>query len=1320
MLPSPRAVARERAADPVGRIPHEPGFPCMKAYSAFVSLSRHRTPLLVLLLVLVSWGSARWSSAQEPQFRHLGPNDGLASHWVPAIFQDGRGFMWFGTANGLNRFDGHTFRLYRHDRTDPGSLADNYITRIGEDRTGAMWVGSRSGLSRYDRRLDRFDNFLVQEVRELAARRQVHDFLDDSRGTFWVATSEGLMVLDRSTGEARPYDLGFDDAGELPYVQVLLEDTDARIWVGSQRYGLIRIDPSTGKVTRIRLAGADAEEPLSDVRALVQAPSGHLWIGTQHSGLVKLDPRNGRAKRFVRAPESRSGLLAHRVARLLLEADSGLWVGTENGGLSFLDFRTEELTHYRANADDPVRYNSKSVWSLAKADDGTLWIGTFSGGIFVSRPNSGAIRHFATVRGLPSSLGFNSVVAFAEDGPGTVWLATDGGGLNRMDRARGTFERFSTETSNLNRDAVLAVARAHDGVWVGTWGGGISRFDPATRQFTAYTPATSGLPDANIFSLLEDSQRRLWIGTWSQGLVLFDRRDSRFTTYRFTPPDVPQSQIWLLHELSDRRLAVGTRENGLVLFDPETRHWTTYKNDRREPSLSSDEVRAVLESEPGILWIGTAGGLDRLDLRANRVTRYTERDGLPSSMISGLAQDPAGHLWVSTDNGVARLEPGSGLVKHFTISDGLQGREFTARAYLQASDGVLFFGGSNGFNTINPRLVLRNDRKPPVVLTGFQLFNRPVAIGGERSPLQSQISEADQLVLSHRQSVFTIEYTALEFSAPDKSQYEYMLEGFDSDWSFVGGSRSATYTNIPPGSYAFRVRARNEDGVWNEEGAALRITITPPFWRTWWFRTLAALVVVGAVGLVVRGARNRRWYLEAMNARLAEASEQDRQAKQYLAGNVREMLDAMQAFAAGDHSVTLQVHTEDEIGKLRQGFNTVVADRKRAEEELRQSQKMEAVGRLAGGVAHDFNNLLTVIKGNTSLALLDATDAELREELEEVQRAAERASSLTRQLLAFSRKQILQPRPLSLNEVVSDLGRILRRTVGEDIELRIALEPQLALVQADPGQVQQVLLNLVVNARDAMPRGGVLEVETRNVEAEAALAHPEAEPIPYVALSVSDTGEGMEPRVMERVFEPFFTTKEQGKGTGLGLSTVYGIVKQSGGYVEVASEPGLGSRFTVYLPRAQARPEVREVVAGAGAGGGSETVLLVEDEDAVRLLASRVLQRAGYTVLTAASGEEAMEVTARYMGPIDLLLTDVVMPGMSGRELAQQLLPQRPGMRLLYTSGYTEDATVRHGVSGLATAFLEKPFGPDALTRKVREVLEAPVPIAARGAGTAA
>jgi signal transduction histidine kinase/CheY-like chemotaxis protein len=397
---------------------------------------------------------------------------------------------------------------------------------------------------------------------------------------------------------------------------------------------------------------------------------------------------------------------------------------------------------------------------------------------------------------------------------------------------------------------------------------------------------------------------------------------------------------------------------------------------------------------------------------------------------------------------------------------------------------------------------------------------------------------------------------------------------------------------------------------------------------------------------------------------------------------------------------------------------TDLTERKKAEhtllhlqQQLQQSQKMEAIGRLAGGIAHDFNNLLTAITGYCDLILMSLRPADpLYQHGQEIHKAAERATSLTGQLLAFSRKQVISPKLLDLNAVLADMDKMLRRLIGEDIELVTVHRSGLGIVRADPGQIEQVLLNLAVNARDAMPHGGKLTVETANIDFDESFAeqNPDVCPGAYVMLAVTDTGHGMTEDVKSRVFEPFFTTKPLGKGTGLGLATVYGIVKQNGGHISVYSEPNLGTTFKIFLPRiAQARQDPGSADALPPPRHGNETILLVEDEEVVRTLVRTVLRRHGYNVLEACHGGEALLTCEQYGDPIHLMVTDMVMPQMGGRQLAERLRPVRPNMRVLYLSGYTDDTVVRHGILESGTPFLQKPFTPEALARKVREVLDA-------------
>jgi PAS domain S-box-containing protein len=414
-------------------------------------------------------------------------------------------------------------------------------------------------------------------------------------------------------------------------------------------------------------------------------------------------------------------------------------------------------------------------------------------------------------------------------------------------------------------------------------------------------------------------------------------------------------------------------------------------------------------------------------------------------------------------------------------------------------------------------------------------------------------------------------------------------------------------------------------------------------------------------------------------------------------------------YRVGEFSATPQLHEGRLVGIL--GIGRDVTERVQLEQQLRQAQKMEAVGRLAGGIAHDFNNILTAITGYADLLLEDlgATDPR-RQDADEIHKAADRAAGLTRQLLAFSRQQVLQPTVLEVNKLVSDLEKMLRRLLGEDVELGTRLAPTTGRVKADPGQLEQVIMNLAVNARDAMPNGGKLTLETGNVDLDEAYAadHYPARAGPFVMLAVSDTGIGMSEETQVHMFEPFFTTKEKGKGTGLGLATVYGIIKQSGGFIWVYSEVGHGTTFKLYLPRVEELAErpSQPAQAPARAARGTETVLVVEDEAPVRSVARQVLERHGYTVLEAPSAEAALDIVTRYSGTIHLLLTDVVMPGLNGRELANRLAGLRPDAKVIFMSGYTDDAVTRHGVLEPGSAYVQKPFTPDAIARKVREVLD--------------
>lgn len=754
--------------------------------------ARLRVLALGVTLLLASAGGRPAVGQRSMQFRHLGVDE---LRWVQAIVQDSRGFMWFGTANGLVRYDGYGYRAFRHTRTDTTSIANHSINELYEDRDSVLWVGTRVGLSRFDRATERFRNYPL-DGGVIAIR-------EDERGTLWAGTVNAVYRFDRNAGVASVVALPLPAEAPRAYSQLIFEDSRKHLWVGTRGQGLFERDPATGRFVRhASVAGDPNTLPSNDIRAMAEDANGQLWIGTYTAGLVRLDPSTGRMTHYAHDPANPNSPTNNVIARLLLDGQGGLWIGTENGGLDHFDPMTGVFAHHRSDPGDPTGLTNNSIWSLCIDDGGSLWVGTFAGGVNIAKQNSEGIRSFRSVMGDQGSLSSNSVLGFAQDLQGNAWIATDGGGLNRLDAATGRFTRYTTANSNLDQDAVLALVTTRDGaIWLGTWNGGISRFDPATNSFTAYTTRNSNLPDDHVFSIYEDRVGRLWVGTWRQGLALFDRARNTFTHYNIAPPGTGESDIWVIRELSDGTLALATLENGLALFNPATGKATLLRSALRDDNtLSSDEVRALLETQPGILWVGTANGLDRLDLRSHAITHLLESDGLPSAGISGLVLDASGKMWISTEQGLVRYDLSTKHMDYYTVADGLQGNAFAPRSYLQARDGTLYFGSNSGFTVIRPDRIQRNEHKPRVVITDFQLSNRPVAIGVKGSPLKVAIGMTPELRLSHSQNVFSFQFAALDYATPEKNEYAYMLQGFDKDWHRVGSVRMASYTGLPRGS----------------------------------------------------------------------------------------------------------------------------------------------------------------------------------------------------------------------------------------------------------------------------------------------------------------------------------------------------------------------------------------------------------------------------------------------------------------------------------------------------------------------------------------
>jgi diguanylate cyclase (GGDEF)-like protein len=805
--------------------------------------------LLVWLLVALVVGPAP-AAAQDLQFRHLGVDDGLPSSLVSDVLQDRRGFMWIGTAHGVSRYDGHQFHTYGHERGNPSSLPLSFVDQVYEDRRGTLWVVTAAGVSRYDPARDGFVTYMTRDAAPAGlapSQRIVTRAVEDRRGAFWVGTSTGLYRFDRRTGTATAVSLaaaGGPAAGgpASPHVTAVYEDRRARLWVGT-RAGLYQLDSASRTPRRYVPDPADPTSlPDSVVRTIAEDAAGTLWVGTNYGGLARWDAGPhatdaGRFTRFRHDPADPHSLARDRVIRVVAErAGPGLWVGTENGGLDHFDPATGRFAHHRYDPNAPSGIGSNSIWALYHDAAGTLWVGTFSGGLDVSRPNGAAIQRYRSVPGDATSLSYNAVPTFAEDRAGYVWVGTDGGGLNRFDPRTRRFARYTEQNTNLNAEAVLDVLEDRRGaLWVATWGGGISRFDRRSRRFTAYTTRTAASPTTTSTSCSRTAAggcgsgrttRRSQSSTpgaarspaatsWSAGAgavvggapARARRRDLRRRAAR-GGADPPRPR--------DGR-AAAPRERPAAPDQPGRQQGARAARGRRRARAR----RAVGRHRGG-------AGPARPAHRPGHA--HGPADGLPSDYVVGIERDGAGRLWVSTDRGLGRYDPRRGTFKTYTRADGLQGNEFLMRSSFRARDGTLYFGGNTGFSAVRPDRVVDNTRRPPVVLTGLELFNVPVAAGAPGSPLRLPIGETAELTLTHAQNVVTFGFAALDFTAPEKTRYAYRIDGFDAGWQEVGHQRAASYTNLAPGRYTFacgRARRRRVE----RDGASLALVVTPPVWQ---------------------------------------------------------------------------------------------------------------------------------------------------------------------------------------------------------------------------------------------------------------------------------------------------------------------------------------------------------------------------------------------------------------------------------------------------------------------------------------------------------
>ncbi len=1133
--------------------------------------------LFPALLALLLPGVCAAGAERDIRFRRLTPSDGLSQGTVHAILQDRQGFLWFGTDDGLNRYDGYSFRTYRSAVDEAGTLGSNVIFCLAEDGRGRLWAGAwEGGLNCFDPATERFRVFRARPgAAGTLSDDRLNAIVPDPSGKMWVATEGGLNLFDPDTGNCTRFRRRPGASGSLAddWVNALHLGADGVLWVGTRR-GLCRFGPDRRSFDPIPFPAGPNAAPFSDhVTALEEDSSRRLWVGTS-GGLFYLDRASTALVPFLAGDDGRP-LIGGAVWALFEDRDGLLWIGTSSG-LYRLDRRNGRLDHCVHDPRDPSSLGDNFVLALAQDRSGVLWVGSRGRGLSSYKP--GRLKFGSVWSGSGGPLAAD-VYSILPEPDGSVWLGTRGG-LARGSLSGGgegaatggpyLAERFAEAFADSRhlweKRLVQSLLRdRRGGYWVAVRDAGLFHLPAGggtPRMYRNLPGDIDAFRSNQILTLFEDRSGAIWMCRDGSGLVRLNPADGSVVTYRRRPADpasLANDYVMMVAEDADGTLWAATWGGGVSRLNRATGKFDCLRHRPGDPrSLSHDIATTVYRDSRNTLWVGTyGGGLNRYDRVTGGFDRFTVKDGLANNIVCGILEDDQGDLWISTYGGISRFQTAIGRFASYTEADGLPANEFNIRSCARMDDGRLLFGGVRGACVFRPEAFSPNPTVPPLVFTGYRRFG-PGGIPEERHWVGKE-----ELDLSYRDSV-TIGFAALDFTNPSKNRYAYQLEGGYPGWVQLGSRHEITFASLAPGVYTLRVKGSNDDGVWNERSIALTIRVEPPFWQTAWFRLAGLALLVGllAAGYVVRvralkvRERDLRRLVDERTDQLArsnaELQEMDRRKTEFL---------------------NIASH------ELRTPLTSVLGFAR-------------LIRKKAGGVF-----ALPAVQADPRAV---RAAGQVGEYLDVVIDEGERLTGLINDLLDISKmeegKTEWHMAPLDPGDMVGHAAAAVAGLLEQrQLTLRQEVQLPLPVVEGDRERLMQVVINLLSNAVKFTPEGGTVRVVARGVRIPepdggvpaAPAAAPAAErdlgapspalgPGEYLQVSVFDTGVGIAPENLERIFEKFQQVnggQGQGvKGTGLGLAICRQIVEHHGGLVWAASEPGRGSAFSFCLPSAGENP----------------------------------------------------------------------------------------------------------------------------------------------------
>jgi signal transduction histidine kinase/ligand-binding sensor domain-containing protein/DNA-binding response OmpR family regulator len=1210
----------------------------------------------ILLFILIFPQAILGQDNKSVLFSHLSTDNGLSGNFINCILKDKYGFLWFGTEDGLNKYDGYKFKVFRNKTGNNKTIPYNDISCLFEDKAGELWIGTAAGVSKYNRNDDSFTFYGAWAINR---------FFEGSDGTLWVSTFKGLKVIDRKSREIIPPGFKNSQFSTIENLNTfcVYEDSHKNLWVGTSK-GLVLLDKKSGKIRKIEYSSKTSDAD-AWINTIVEDKKGFFWIGT-NNGLYALSYLNDTLIKYrtdIKIPDQ---LNKSVITSVCVNKDHTLWAG-KKGGLVLFNPLDGTCKNFQKEKYNEQSLSDNNIQALYLDDHDILWAGTYGGGINKYDKNQPSFSRHQIYTSENPDLISNVVTSFEEDpSSGDIWIGTREGGLFLWKTGDNHFVPFYPGSSKNSFPgyfvSALKLSRDGERLWAGTDADGLVELNIKTRSMRVFNTENGMLKNNSVSAIIEDRNGRLWIGTNGGGVSILNTGKTEVESENIEP----SSSVRTLFEDTDGSVWIGWYY-GVQIYHPSLKSFTYLTPDNSD---IDGIINCIFKGSDNNIWVGTKGkGLQLFDRKNKKFITFSEDQGLVNNIVNSIVEDHHGYLWIGTSKGISRFDPRKRVFTNYTKEDGLQSNAFIKGAGYITKTGRILLGSIDGFNTFYPQENKINSGIPPVAITDFQLGGKSLPPEMYNPQFKSNSDTSRQITLSYDQSVFSIEYAALNFTVPEKNQYAYMLEGFDKDWNYVGYEHKATYTNLDPGEYIFRVIASNNDGLWNKKGTFLKIIITPPFWKTRFAYILYLLIIAGILYYIYREIK------------------------------ARERLKNEMLFQK------LSKEKMDELNQMKLNFFT--------------------------NISHELRTPLSLIIDPIRKISTEEVPAPQVKTLSNlVLKNATRLSNLVNQLLDFRRfsgQYKLEAQHVNLVEAIKEIcqafeERAKEREIGFDLSFNTAFKN----AWMDIDKLEKILSNLISNAFKFTPNGGKIEVLV------STMTHVEAgvNPAPTsLEIRVKDTGPGIPQAYKQKIFDLFFqvegTTRYDMESSGIGLSLAKELVLLHGGEISEEGKQGEGALFVVKMPlqeniypSKEAEPARMETVKESFSNNSEDSsksigdnlsegpiILVVEDNQELReYIAGDVLSK--YHVEQAANGIEGYEKAVAIIP--DLIISDIMMPDGNGLELCEKLKADERTSHIpviLLTAKQTDENKIEGYKTG-ADAYVSKPFNSALLNTQVENLLE--------------